>query len=290
MVEKVKVASRNAVLNVKVFNKDAAESCILLHGGPGSPDYLEHAALLFPKRLRVICFDQRGVGDSECINGKYEFSDYINDIDSITNYFNLEKFHLFGHSWGAVLAQVFFKKKRDKVKSLFLCNPAPGTGKYWRNMLFLEIKYIAKKVKLQDAIEYISFVLPKFSKKGKQKAMERFYCTTWRYYFKPGDIVPEIDPKWIKGISAEATLKTLKTILKAKSSFLDDIDAGNIPVAILTGEDDFVATCIASTQKRFPGAKNYFLTYAGHVPWLQNEKEFKEAIENFYISISENKK
>ncbi len=130
--QNIKINSHDATLNVNVYHEKAEETIILLHGGPGTPIGMESLADFFRTQYRVITFDQRGTALSPCNNGDYSMQAYIDDINRIAAHFDLEKFHLLGHSWGGVYAQIYAQKHPDRITSLYLCSPGSGTGQAWK--------------------------------------------------------------------------------------------------------------------------------------------------------------
>jgi pimeloyl-ACP methyl ester carboxylesterase len=83
--EEVRVHTPTSELAVFVHDGEH-ETVLLLHGGPGVPDYLEPVASLLAPGRRAARFDQRGVGKSVALNGSYGIGDYIADVDGIRNY------------------------------------------------------------------------------------------------------------------------------------------------------------------------------------------------------------
>lgn len=77
---------------------------VLLHGGPGVPDYLADVAAILAGKRRVIRFDQRGTGLSGCSSGRYGLQDYVDDLEAVRCACKLERLALFGHSWGGMVA------------------------------------------------------------------------------------------------------------------------------------------------------------------------------------------
>jgi proline iminopeptidase len=73
--------SAGAVLAVRQ-SRDDGEPLLLLHGGPGVPDYLQAATAPMLPRFRCISFDQRGTGQSACRDGRYELPAYLDDIEA----------------------------------------------------------------------------------------------------------------------------------------------------------------------------------------------------------------
>src|SRR5579863_3926067 len=109
-----------------------SETVILLHGGPGFVEDLSVIAAKLATNFQVIQFDQRGTTRSPCGSGDYSMDAYVSDIDAIAFQFMLQKFHLFGHSWGGLYAQVYAQMNPDRLLSLFLCCPGSGTGAEWK--------------------------------------------------------------------------------------------------------------------------------------------------------------
>ncbi|WP_026851670.1 proline iminopeptidase-family hydrolase [Glaciibacter superstes] len=98
---------------------------ILLHGGPGSPsDYLESLDVLGDER-RVVVYDQLGCGRSDTPDAEslWRVETFVDALESLASDSGLETFHLFGHSWGGMLALAFYDKWPERVKSLVLASP-----------------------------------------------------------------------------------------------------------------------------------------------------------------------
>src|SRR6266566_2242379 len=100
------VENKETKLFATVYPNEERETVILLHGGPGVPDNLTNVAELLAVNFQVISFHQRGTKLSPCSNGDYSIESYLTDIDSKAANFNILKFHLFGHSWGGLYAQI----------------------------------------------------------------------------------------------------------------------------------------------------------------------------------------
>lgn len=126
------IESKNARLFTIIYPKQNAETVIMLHGEPGVPmDYTLVAEALSSK-YQVIAFDQRGTGNSPAKGSKYSMEEYIEDINVITQHFGVKEFHLFGHSWGGLYAQIYAEKYPERVLSMFLSSPSSGTGDVWK--------------------------------------------------------------------------------------------------------------------------------------------------------------
>lgn len=109
----------------EVYGADTLETLIVVHGGPGN-DYrylLPLSAL--SDRYRVIFYDQRGTGLSPRVeSSQLTLESSIMDLDRVINYYAAgEKVHIFGHSWGAMLATAYLGRYPGKVDRIVLAEP-----------------------------------------------------------------------------------------------------------------------------------------------------------------------
>ncbi len=82
---------------------------IFLHGGPGAGFSVYHRKIFQNKKFRVIFFDQRGSGKSIPFSSIKNNTtlDLINDIERLRIYLKIEKWFIFGGSWGSTLGILY---------------------------------------------------------------------------------------------------------------------------------------------------------------------------------------
>lgn len=95
---------------------------VFLHGGPGVGVYGQYRQFFDPEYYRVILFDQRGCGKSlplGCLEDNSTDA-LVNDIEQIRKHLNIDKWIVFGGSWGSTLALVYAIRHKQQVNSLVL--------------------------------------------------------------------------------------------------------------------------------------------------------------------------
>ena len=104
---------------------------VFLHGGPGGGIDKDHRRFFDPRHYHVILFDQRGCGRSTPLAELRENTtwDLVNDIEKLRVHLGIEKWHVFGGSWGSTLALAYAVTHPDRVSALilrgiFLCRPS----------------------------------------------------------------------------------------------------------------------------------------------------------------------
>ncbi|PID50602.1 MAG: prolyl aminopeptidase [Proteobacteria bacterium] len=95
---------------------------IFLHGGPGSGCESWHRQFFNPERYRIILFDQRGCGRSTPHASLEANTTWhlVEDMEHIRRHLNIERWVVFGGSWGSTLGLAYAEKHTDKVLGLIL--------------------------------------------------------------------------------------------------------------------------------------------------------------------------
>ncbi len=95
---------------------------IVLHGGPGGGCSPSMRRYFDPAIYRVVLFDQRGCGRSRphaSVDHNTTW-DLVADIEAIRTALGIDRFILFGGSWGATLALIYAISHPDRVRHLVL--------------------------------------------------------------------------------------------------------------------------------------------------------------------------
>ncbi|NRP11161.1 MULTISPECIES: prolyl aminopeptidase [unclassified Marinobacterium] len=98
------------------------EPILFVHGGPGGGCSPEHRRFFNPEHYKIILFDQRGCGRSTP-HGSLENNTtehLIADIEKIRTHLGLDKWALFGGSWGSTLSLAYAQSHPERVNALFL--------------------------------------------------------------------------------------------------------------------------------------------------------------------------
>jgi proline iminopeptidase len=95
---------------------------IVLHGGPGGGCSPAMRRYFDPKVFRIVLFDQRGCGRSRPHASVADNTtwDLVSDIETIRETLDIDRFIVFGGSWGATLALVYAISHPDRVMQLIL--------------------------------------------------------------------------------------------------------------------------------------------------------------------------
>ena len=109
----------------KVSGTGTGTPVVLLHGGPGfSSYYLKPFEDLGDDRV-VIRYDQSGGGRSDSLTdtASYTITHFVAELDSLRASLGVPRWHVFGHSWGTILAVEYYRAHPDRVVSLTFGSP-----------------------------------------------------------------------------------------------------------------------------------------------------------------------
>lgn len=101
---------------------------VFLHGGPGSGCEPYHRQFFDPDKYRIVLFDQRGCGRSTPhaeLTGNTTQA-LVEDIETIRRHLLIDKWVVFGGSWGSTLALAYAQTHPANVlglilRGIFLC-------------------------------------------------------------------------------------------------------------------------------------------------------------------------
>ena len=105
---------------------------MLLHGGPGAPhDYLESLEAVAGTGRRAIFYDQLGCGNSSRSDESlWNVETFVEEVGVVREALGLERTHLFGSSWGGMLAMEYALTRPSGLASLVLSS-SPASIPIW---------------------------------------------------------------------------------------------------------------------------------------------------------------
>jgi proline iminopeptidase len=95
---------------------------VVLHGGPGGGCLPEYRQYFNPQQWRIIMFDQRGCGKSTPHAELRENTtwDLVADIETLRHHLGIEKWTVFGGSWGSTLSLAYSQTHPEACNGLIL--------------------------------------------------------------------------------------------------------------------------------------------------------------------------
>ncbi|MDB4992616.1 MAG: pip [Myxococcaceae bacterium] len=95
---------------------------VFVHGGPGAGTSPKQRCFFDPAKYRIVLFDQRGCGKSTPHASLEENTTWhlVGDMESLREHLGIDKWQVFGGSWGSTLALAYAVRHPDRVSELVL--------------------------------------------------------------------------------------------------------------------------------------------------------------------------
>ncbi|CAI5532515.1 unnamed protein product [Closterium sp. Naga37s-1] len=103
-------------------NPNGQQPVIFLHGGPGGGTSPANRRFFDPTCFRIVLLDQRGAGRSTphaCLEENTTWH-LVEDIETLRKHLGVDKWLVFGGSWGSTLSLVYAATHPDRVAGLIL--------------------------------------------------------------------------------------------------------------------------------------------------------------------------
>jgi proline iminopeptidase len=156
-------------LHYEEFGNPKGKPIVYLHGGPGGGSGDHFHRFFDPEAFRIIIYDQRGAGKSK---PAAELRDntpdiLVEDIETLRKQLGIDKWHVYGGSWGSTLALLYAEAHPDKTESLTL------RGIFLMRKRDIEMFYEAAELFRPEEVRKLKDALPE-AERGKD-FMENFY-------------------------------------------------------------------------------------------------------------------
>lgn len=258
---------------------------LFLHGGPGSGCSPRHRQFFDPARWRAVLFDQRGCGRSTPRGSLVAntSAELIADIEALRRHLGIERWLVFGGSWGSTLALAYCARHREAclgavLRGIFLGGQADIDWFFRDAGVLLPDAWQRLHAPVATADALIPFYLQAPFAADEELAADAVRrWMDWEAALTAPGRTPAPLPA-LAGAARSAALDKyrIQAHYLAHACFLGDaavLDCAarlaGLPVALLHGRLDFVCRSIDAMQVHhaLPGSRLRFIDEAGHSPF-----------------------
>jgi proline-specific peptidase len=259
-------------------NEDAVP-LLCLHGGPGFTHYYLEPLEALAEHRRVILYDQLGCGRSDRPGdlSLWTVDRFVEELAQVREALHLDRLHLFGSSWGGMLAMQYVLDRRPELASLTLCG-SPASMIRWvadcEELLAAETAETRRVIREHEAAGFTA--CPEY-----QAAILGFYRRH----------VCRLDP-WPAGLErsfAEAGYEVYNT-MNGPSEFtvtgtlktwdiMDRLPEIKIPTLLVGGRhDECTPGHMQAMHERIAGSTLVTIEDASHLCFAEKPEEFNQVM------------
>jgi len=260
-----------------------ATPLLCLHGGPGFTHYYLEALEALAGRRRVIFYDQLGCGRADRPDdvSLWTVDRFVEELAQVRSALGLDRLHLFGSSWGGMLAMQYVLDRQPELESLTLCG-SPASMIRWvadcEELLAAEPEATRKTIREHEAADLTA--CPEY-----QAAILGFYRKH----------VCRLDP-WPAGFErsfAEAGYQVYNT-MNGPSEFtvtgtlktwdiMDRLPEITVPTLLIGGRyDECTPGHMAEMHRRIAGSELVTIEDASHLCFAEQPEAFNRAVNDFW--------
>jgi pimeloyl-ACP methyl ester carboxylesterase len=237
---------------------------LLLHGGPGLPDYTEGAADELASLFTTIRYTQRGTLPST-VGGPYTVETHMADALAILDLFEQERAWAIGHSWGGHLALHLAVQHPDRLYGV-VCIDTLGASA--RVMPEYRERLLAKLAPEERAR---AEEIEERSAAGETTEEDELEHTriVWPAMFADPAVAPPCPFEHMGVPSHRETMRSVDEHF-AKRTLRKGLPNVAMPVLVLHGvQDPLPIRASVATAKLIPGAQVARIPNCGHFPWIE---------------------
>jgi proline iminopeptidase len=263
----------------------AGKPVIFIHGGPGGGTNPNHRRFFNPDAYRIILFDQRGCGKSKPHASLEHNTTWhlVSDMERIREKLRIERWQVFGGSWGSTLALAYAithpKRVTEMVlRGIFLVSQRELEWFYQEGTseLFPDAweEYL-KPIPLEDRGDMIQAYYKRLTSQDRSTRLAA--CRAWSIwegftsslYTKIDDVKASFGEETFAEAFAriECHYFVNKAFFKSDSWILDNCSSiAHIPAVIVHGRYDVICPLSTAWQlhKALPGSELFITPDAGH--------------------------
>ncbi len=248
---------------------------LCLHGITQTAHSWDEVAAALSRNYRVLCFDQRGHGDSDwASDGDYTRQTQAADLDALTDALAVSPFILAGMSMGGINAITFAARHPEKIRALIIVDVSP-------EVQVRGVESIRSFIQAADELDSFEAFVERAHQFNPRRSLNNIRSRlshnlkrlpngkwTWKYdkVLRSGE----------RGFQASALL-----------NLWDDVHAIRCPTLLIKGaESDILsAESAAKLQAAIPGSRLVVVPGAGHSVMGDNPTAFVAAAQEFLHAI-----
>ena len=255
---------------------------LVVHGGPGLPHYYLSSLERLADEREVIFWDQLGCGNSErpANPGLWTMERSVAEMDAVVQALGLRAFHIFGNSWGGMLAQQFILDVPSGATSLTISNSTASIPAFAENVIRLKSELDPAT---QDAID-------RHEAAGTTDSVEyQAAITTWNETYLcrklpwPSDLYrafQNLGTEIFQTMFGPSDFRIVGTV--RDWDVVERLGEITVPTLLLAGRyDECSPDDMRDMHELIKGSRFEFFEHTAHLPFVEEPGRFDAVMRDF---------
>lgn len=256
---------------------------LVLHGGPGSGhDYLEPLEKL-AKNRPVILYDQLGCGKSDQPEDRslWRMERFVTEVEEVRKMLDLKQIHLFGQSWGGMLAIEYMLTQPQGVASLILADSCASMPQLQQEIKHLRSQLPKKIIETLERFEATGdFHNPEY-----REAVSQFYKRHVYRLFTMQDCLLRTTEN-LKNNPVYETMNGPNELVITGNlrdwDRTDQLAKLSVATLILAGRyDEVTPACSETLHQGIADSQIVIFEESSHLPHIEEQEKYLSTVSSF---------
>ena len=255
---------------------------LVVHGGPGLP----HSYLSSLKRLanerEVVFWDQLGCGNSECPSNVdlWTMERSVAEMDAVVQAVGLQRFHIFGNSWGAMLAQQYVLDVPSGAVSFTISNSTASIPRFADNVIRLKSELDPATQAAIDRHEAAGTTGSAEYQAAITTWNETYLCRRLPWPRELYEASRDMGSEIFETMFGPSDFRIVGTI--RDWDVVDRLTEIAIPTLLLAGRfDECSPEHMREMHQRIAGSRFEFFESSAHMPFIEEPDRFDQVVREF---------
>lgn len=255
---------------------------LVVHGGPGLPhDYLNALQRLADER-EVIYWDQLGCGKSDRPSDTtlWTMQRSVAEMDAVVRGLGLHRFHLFGNSWGGMLAQQYVLDVPSTAVSFTISNSTASLPLFAENVARLKLELDAATQAAIDRHEAAGTTHSAEYQAAIQTWNETYLCRKRPWPAELQDAFRNMGIEIFETMFGPSDFRITGTV--RDWDVVARLSEIMIPTLLLAGRyDECLPEEMRDMQQRIAGSRFELFESSSHMPFIEEPDRFDRVMREF---------
>jgi proline iminopeptidase len=255
---------------------------LAIHGGPGLPHNYIRALERLADEREVIFWDQLGCGNSECPSSTelWTMERSVAEMEAVVKALGLNRFHVFGNSWGGMLAEQYVLDVVSGAVSLTISNSLASIPEFSKMVARLKSELDPATQSAIDRHEAAGTTYSAEYQAAIRTWNETYLCRVRPWPTDLEDAFRNMGTEIFETMFGPSDFHIVGTI--RDWDVLDRLAEIAVPTLLLAGRyDECAPEHLWEMHQRIAGSRFELFEASAHMPFIEEPERFDQVMRDF---------